>query len=101
MENPMKHVEISLMKKDELSIDGQTKPAGNIEILDEMRECVKTTNFSYLPGLIEEAQSLGNRMEAHLYDIKDFNRLHKDIKDLKKKKKNLEKVVKEVSEDDD
>ena len=32
MENPMKHVEISLMKKDELSIDGQTRPAGNIEI---------------------------------------------------------------------
>ena len=28
----MKHVEISLMKKDELSIDGQTRPAGNIEI---------------------------------------------------------------------
>ena len=27
-----KHVEISLMKKDELSIDGQTRPAGNIEI---------------------------------------------------------------------
>jgi hypothetical protein len=27
-----KHVEISLMKKDELSIDGQTSPAGNIEI---------------------------------------------------------------------
>ena len=28
----MKHVEISLMKNDELSIDGQTKPGGNIEI---------------------------------------------------------------------
>ena len=70
-------------------------------VLDEMRECVKTLNFSYLSGLIEESQSLANRMEAHLYDIKDLNRLHKDIKDLKKKKKNLEKVVKEVSEDDD
>ena len=64
-------------------------------VLDEMRECVKTTNFSYLPGLIEEAQSLGNRMEAHLYDIKDFNRLNKDIKVLKKKKKKLEEEVEE------
>ena len=68
------------------------------DVLDEMRDCVKTTNFSYLPGLIEEAQSLGNRMEAHLYDIKDFNRLHKDIKALKKKKKKLEDKVEEVEE---
>ena len=28
----MRHVEVSLMEKDELSIDGQTKPAGEIEI---------------------------------------------------------------------
>ena len=28
----MKHIEISLMKEGELSIDGQTKPGGNIEI---------------------------------------------------------------------
>jgi len=28
----MKHVEISLMEKNELSIDGQSRPAGNIEI---------------------------------------------------------------------
>ena len=28
----MKHVEISLMEEDELSIDGQSRPAGNIEI---------------------------------------------------------------------
>ena len=67
-------------------------------VLDEMRECVKTLNFSYLSGLIEEAQTLGSRMEAHLYDIKDFNRLHKDIKALKKKKKKLEDKVEEVEE---
>ena len=28
----MKHVEISLMEENELSIDGQSPPAGNIEI---------------------------------------------------------------------
>jgi len=63
-----------------------------------MRECVKTTNFSYLPGLIEEAQSLANRMESQLCDIKDFNHLHKDIKDLKKKKKKLKEEVEELEE---
>ena len=66
-------------------------------VLDEMRDCVKTTNFSYLPGLIEEAQSLGSRMEAHLHDINDFNRLHKDIKALEKKKKKLKQEVEEMS----
>ncbi len=74
------------------------------DVLREMRDCVKTMNFSYLPGLIEEAQSLGSRMEARLYDIKDFNRLNKDIKALKKKKKKLEEKVEEelseISEDE-
>ena len=28
----MKHIEISLMEENELSIDGQTRPAGYIEI---------------------------------------------------------------------
>ena len=68
------------------------------DVLGEMRDCVKTSNFSYLSGLIEEAQSLANRMESNLYDIKDFNRLHKDIKVLKKKKKKLEEKVEELEE---
>ena len=69
-------------------------------VLDEMRDCVKTLNFSYLSGLIEEAQSLGSRMEAHLYDIKDFNRLLDDIKALEKKKKKLKEEVEETPEDE-
>jgi len=28
----MKHIEISLMEEGELSLDGQSRPAGNIEI---------------------------------------------------------------------
>ena len=63
------------------------------DVLDEMRKCVKTLNFSYLLGLIEEAQTLGSRMESKLFDIKDFDRLHEEIRDLKKKKKKLEKEV--------
>ena len=63
------------------------------DVLSEMRECIKTLNFSYLLGLIEEVQTLASRMESKLYDIKDFDRLHEDIRDLKKKKKKLEKEV--------
>ena len=65
-------------------------------VLDEMRECTKTLNFSYLLGLIEEAQTLGNRMEAKLYEIKDFELFHEDIKALKKKKKKLEDKVEKL-----
>ena len=68
------------------------------DVLGEMRECVKTLNFSYLMGLIEEVQILANRMESRLFDIKDFDRLHKDIRDLKKKKKKLEEKVEELEE---
>ena len=67
-------------------------------VLDEMRECVKTLNFSYLLGLIEEEQTLGNRMESRLFEIKDFERLHKEIKALEKKKKKLKEEVEEVEE---
>ena len=68
------------------------------DVLGEMRDCVKTLNFSYLSGLIEESQSLGSRMEARLFEMKDFERLHKDIRDLKKKKKKLEEEVEELEE---
>ena len=67
-------------------------------VLDEMRDCVKTVNFSYLLGLIEEAQSLASRMESKLFDIKDFERLREEIKTLKKKKKKLKEEVEEVEE---
>ena len=66
------------------------------DVLSEMRKCVDTSNFSYLLGLIEEAQTLANRMEARLFEIKDYERLHKEIKDLEKKKKKLEKEVEEL-----
>ena len=62
-------------------------------VLDEMRDCVKTSNFSYLSGLIEEAQSLANRMESRLYEIKDFEKLHEDIRKLKAEKKKLEEAT--------
>ena len=68
------------------------------DVLEEMRGCTKTLNFSYLLGLIEEVQTLGNRMEAKLYDIKDYERLRDDIKNLEKKKKRLEEKVEKLEE---
>jgi hypothetical protein len=40
----MKHIEIFLMEEDELSIDGQTRSAGNIEISDMMNGALNETN---------------------------------------------------------
>ena len=68
------------------------------EVLHEMRECTKTLNFSYLLGLVEEAQALASRMEGRLREMKDFERLHEEIRALKKKKKKLEEKVVELEE---
>jgi hypothetical protein len=66
------------------------------EVLSEMRKTYETRNFSYLLGLIEEAQSMANRMEAGLGDKKDVLRwseertkLKKEIKELRKEHKDL------------
>lgn len=58
-------------------------------VLDEIRDCYKTRNFSYLPGLIEEAQSMANRMESALWDQKDLERLRAETKELKSEIKDL------------
>jgi hypothetical protein len=76
------------------------------DVLDEMRKCNKTKNYSYLPGLIEEAQSMANRMEAALSDKHDYDRARKKKKEeeenlkelqeqIKKAEKKLEKLSKE------
>ena len=61
------------------------------EVLDEMRKADEIKNYSYLGGLIEEAQSMGNRMEASLQDAKD-------IKTLKEKRRKLKKEVEKLEE---
>ena len=58
-------------------------------VFEEMRECCKTGNYSYLPGLIEEAQSMGNRMEAGLYNRKDLIKMQVEWSELKSKIKSL------------
>ena len=58
-------------------------------VLDDMRGCYKTRNFSALMGLIEEAQLMGNRMEAALEDQDDIanlveakSKIKKEVEDL-------------------
>lgn len=67
-------------------------------VLEEMRKAYETRNFSYLIGLVEEAQSMGNRMESKLWDQKDFERAKEDhsrikaeLKELKKERESLAK----------
>lgn len=63
-------------------------------VLEELRTCTKTMNFSYALGLIEEAQTLGNRMEAALWDQHEIKDLRAEIKKLSKERDKLKSEVK-------
>lgn len=70
-------------------------------VIEEARKCHDTRNYSYLPGLLEEVQTLANRMEAALgdkHDVEYYRRQRTELKDeikaLKKKKEKLQKKKK-------
>ena len=67
-------------------------------VLDEMRDCLKTNNFSYLDGLIEETQSMANRMEARIFEIKEWEELKKETKELEAKLEKMRAEEKELDE---
>jgi len=54
------------------------------DVLDDMRSAVKTLNFSYMLGCIEEVQRMANRMEAGLQDKKDLIELAEERSELKR-----------------
>ena len=68
------------------------------EVLNEMRKCYKTRNFAGLLGMIEEAQTMANRMEAALYDQKDVENALKRKAKLKKEIKDLENQLELLNE---
>ena len=68
-------------------------------VFDEMRDCSKTRNFSYLDGLIEEVQVLVNRMESMLMDQKDLDELNEEIREGKVELKRLKQKIKLAEED--
>ena len=54
---------------------------------------METRNFAILPSLIEEVQTMVNRMEMALADMKDLERLKKEIVYKKEELKKLEKKI--------
>lgn len=62
------------------------------DVFLEMRTCLKTSNFSYLEGLIEEAQSYANRLESAL-SASDTEWTASKNKTLKEKKQKLKKEI--------
>jgi len=63
------------------------------EVLEEMRTCTKTLNFAVIPSLIEEVQTMANRMEMALSDMKDLETLKDDIHEKKEELKVLQKEI--------
>jgi len=66
------------------------------EVLDEIRALDKSKNYSSLMSLVDEIQSMANRMEAKLNDIKDFNYMKEEKTKLKKQIKKLKEKLEEL-----
>ena len=66
------------------------------DVLDEMRTSVKTLNFAMIPSLIEEVQTMANRMEMALSDLKDLKLLKEDIVDKKEELEALQTQIKNL-----
>ena len=59
------------------------------DVLSDMRQANKSRNYSYLKGLIEEAQYRANRMEDRIYSRNEVERLEKELIKLKSEIKKL------------
>lgn len=66
------------------------------DVLDDMRKCIKTHNYSLMDGLIEEAQVMANRMEAALSDQKDLVKLNREMSEARRAYKDLEREYKKL-----
>jgi hypothetical protein len=58
-----------------------------------MRKAHETRNFSYLLGMIEEAQNMANRMEAALEDKNDLEHYRREKKKAIEELKELDKEI--------
>ena len=94
----------TMINLNEIKTRIRTNPMPNrtaCTVLDEIRACFKTCNFSPVLGLVEELQSIFNRMESSLYDKKDIeyytkqcSSLKKEVNELEDKKEELEEAIK-------
>ena len=70
------------------------------DVFREIRELDNTKNYSSLLGLINEAQSMANRMEAALGDIKDYREYREKAKKAHEQYVKLqEKINNEASDE--
>ena len=59
------------------------------DVLDEIRKLNKARNYGSLLGMVEEVQTLVNRMEAALGDKAEYQRWHDKAKEEKAEYKKL------------
>lgn len=88
----------------ELEIDVVNRTA--CQALKEMRALLKTVDDSTLDRfkctmsyLVEELQSMYERMESALYDKKDIEYYRKELKELKREVEKLKEQKKELEDD--
>jgi chromosome segregation ATPase len=68
------------------------------DVLEDMRRCIKSLNFSPLKGLVEEAQAMAGRMEAALGDQKDLLRLQDELSKARREYRKLEREYNDLYE---
>mgnify|MGYP005998400789 CR=1 FL=1 len=66
------------------------------DVLEEMRTSVKTLNFAMIPSLIEEVQTMANRMEMALSDMKDLKVLKEEIVKKKEEYETLQDKIRNI-----
>ena len=66
------------------------------DVLEEMRTSVKTLNFAMIHSLIEEVQTMANRMEMALEDMKDLKALKEEIVDKKEELETLKDKIRKI-----
>ena len=68
------------------------------DVLREMRTAVKVGRIDMLNGLIEEIQTMGNRMEAKLEEYRDLGYQLEKAHEIRKKLREMKKTVGEIEE---
>lgn len=63
------------------------------DVLEDMRKLSGTRNYGGMDGLIEELQSMANRMEAGLQDQKDIQKLSEQQRKARKELKELVEAI--------
>lgn len=69
------------------------------DVLEEMRKCNETHNYSVLSALIEEAQILVNRMESSLGEKSELEDWHRKAKSERKEYRRLLKKTNKLREE--